>query len=56
MSSPLRVTWSSRQFDFGVKVKVLSVPSLMLADAILLVMLGAPLMETEPLPLHERRI
>ena len=56
MSSPLRMTWSSRQFGFGVKVKVLSAPSLMLAAEILLVMLGAPLMETEPLLLHERRI
>lgn len=56
MSRPLRRTWSSRQPGFGVKVKVLSVPSLMSAADILLVMLGAPLMDTEPLLLHERRI
>ena len=55
MSSPLRVTWSSLHPGFGVKVKVLSVPSLMSAAAILLVMVGEPLMETEPLLLHEMR-
>lgn len=55
MLSPLRMTWSSRQPGLGMKVKVLSVPSLMSAAAILLVMPGAPLMETEPLPLHEMR-
>ena len=38
-----------------MKVKVLSVPSLMSAAEILLEMLGVPLMETEPLLLHEMR-
>lgn len=38
-----------------MKVRVLSEPSLILAVAIFFMMLGKPLIETEPLPLHEMR-
>ena len=53
MSSPLRMTWSSLQPGLGVKVKVLSVPSLMSAAEIFPVMYCSKLIEMEPLVLQD---